>query len=153
TVTGAYTRFTFDVTSRLLAGTNSLAIKMYPNDPTALFTVDNVDWSQIPPDNNTGIQFPVQLQVTGALADTNAHVLQSTAPDLSRSALTVKWDIVNGSAAAQTGAVSATLTPPAGGGSPVTVSQTVTVPAHTTQTVTFAPAQYPALNLANPQIW
>ena len=153
TVTGAYTRFTFDVTGVLLAGTNSLAIKVYPNDPTTLFTVDNVDWSQIPPDNNTGIQFPVQLQVTAALADTNAHVLQSTAADLSSSALTVKSDIVNGSATAQTGVVSATVAPPAGGGSPVTVSQTVTVPAHATQTVAFAPAQYPTLNLANPQIW
>ena len=29
-----------------------------------MFTLDDVDWNQIPPDNNTGIQFPVQLQVT-----------------------------------------------------------------------------------------
>src|SRR5206468_6041417 len=89
TVTGAYTRFTFDITNLVVPGTNSLAIEMYPNDPTSMYTLDNVDWTQIPPDNNTGIQFPVQLQVGGALIDSNAHVLQNNAPDLSSSALTV----------------------------------------------------------------
>jgi exo-1,4-beta-D-glucosaminidase len=29
----------------------------------------------------------------------------------------------------------------------------VTVPAGTTQTVTFTPAQYPALTIASPQVW
>ena len=36
---------------------------MYPNNPSTMFTLDDVDWNQIPPDNNTGIQFPVQLHV------------------------------------------------------------------------------------------
>ena len=89
TVTGAYTKFTFDVSSVLKSGANSLAIEMYPNDPSKMLTLDDVDWNQLPPDNNTGIQFPVQLQVAGALADTNAHGVQSTAADLSSAALTV----------------------------------------------------------------
>ncbi|MDR2984439.1 MAG: beta galactosidase jelly roll domain-containing protein, partial [Nocardiopsaceae bacterium] len=55
TVTGAYTRFTFNISNLVLPGTNSLAIEVNPNDPTTLFTTDNVDWTQIPPDNNTGI--------------------------------------------------------------------------------------------------
>ncbi len=152
TVTGAYTRFTFDVTNLLVSGTNSLAIEMYPNDPTTMFTLDNVDWTQIPPDNNTGIQFPVQLQVGGALTDSNAHVLQADAADLSSSALTVKTDITNTTSSAQTGVVNATITPP-GGGIPIAVSQSVAVPANTTQTVTFAPAQFPSLTIASPQVW
>ncbi len=81
-MTGAYTRFTFNVTSLIMAGTNSLAIEMNPNNPNSMFTLDNVDWTQIPPDNNTGIQFPVQLQVDGALADSNAHVIENNAADL-----------------------------------------------------------------------
>src|SRR5215472_16737398 len=72
TVTGAYTRFTFNLTN-LIPGANSLAIEVNPNNPTSMFTLDNVDWTQIPPDNNTGIQFPVQLQVDGALAVGNSH--------------------------------------------------------------------------------
>ncbi|MBM9504422.1 glycoside hydrolase family 2 protein [Actinacidiphila acididurans] len=152
TVTGAYARRSFDITGLLRQGTNSLAIEMHPNDPTAMLTLDNVDWSQIPPDNNTGIQFPVQLRAGGPLIDGNAHVLQNTAADLSSSALTVKTDVTNTSAAAQTGTVTATLTPP-GGGTPITVAQDVTVAAGSTRTVTFAPSAYPALTIASPQLW
>ena len=152
TVTGAYTRFTFDITSQVVSGTNSLAIEMHPNDPTTMYTLDNVDWTQIPPDNNTGVQFPVQLQVGGALIDGNAHVIQANAANLSSSALTVKSDITNTAASPQTGVVTATITPP-GGGTPITVSQSVTVPANSTQTVTFAPAQFPTLTISSPQLW
>ena len=45
-----------------------------------MLTLDDVDWSQMPPDNNTGIEFPVQLLVTNALSDGNAHVVQNNAP-------------------------------------------------------------------------
>src|SRR5215813_9845468 len=151
TVTGAYTRFTFNISNLVLSGTNSLAIEVNPNDPTTMFTTDNVDWTQIPPDNNTGIQFPVQLQIGGALAVGNSHVNQSDAADLSSAALTVKTDVTNFTASSQTGTVTATITPP-GTGTPVTVSQNVTVPANTTQTVSFTPASFPSLTIASPQI-
>src|SRR5690242_6478724 len=152
TVTGAYTRFTFSLTSLIRSGTNSLAIEVNPNDPTSMFTLDNVDWTQIPPDNNTGIQFPVQLQVDGALAVGNSHVNQADAANLSSAALTVKTDVTNNSATAQTGMVTATITPP-GGGSPITDTQSVTVPGNTTQTVQFAPGSFPNLTIASPQVW
>src|SRR5947207_8673096 len=149
TVAGAYTRYVFDITSRLLAGTNSLAIEVSPNDPNSMLTLDNVDWTQVPPDNNTGLQFPVQLQTGGPLIVGNAHVNQNTTP--TSSALTVKTDVTNTSASAQTGTVSATVTPPTG--TAVTVSQSVTVPANTTQTVSFPPAAFPGLTIANPPLW
>jgi exo-1,4-beta-D-glucosaminidase len=151
TVTGAYTRFTFNISNLVLAGTNSLAIEVNPNDPTTLFTTDNVDWTQIPPDNNTGIQFPVQLRTDGALAVGNSHVNQSDAPDLSSAALTVKTDVTNFTASSQTAAVTATVTPPSG--TPIMVSQNVTVPANTTQTVSFAPGSFPGLTITSPQVW
>jgi exo-1,4-beta-D-glucosaminidase len=56
TVQGAFTRYTFDITNLVHAGANALALELYPNDPTTMFTLDNVDWTQIPPDNNAGIQ-------------------------------------------------------------------------------------------------
>jgi exo-1,4-beta-D-glucosaminidase len=152
TVTGAYTRLTFNLTTMIVAGTNSLAIEVNPNDPTSMFTLDNVDWTQIPPDNNTGIQFPVQLQVDGALAVGNSHVNQSDAANLSSAALTVKTDVTNNTAAAQAATVTATITPP-GTGTPITVSQNVTVPASTTQTVQFSPASFPAMTISSPQVW
>jgi exo-1,4-beta-D-glucosaminidase len=152
TVTGDYTRFTFNVTNLIVSGTNSLAIEVNPNDPTSMFTLDNVDWTQIPPDNNTGIQFPVQLQVDGALAVGNSHVNQSDAADLSSAALTVKADVTNSTSTAQTATVTATITPP-NNGTPITVSQNVTVPASTTQTVSFTPSSFPALTITSPQVW
>ncbi|MFE0459557.1 beta-mannosidase [Kitasatospora sp. NPDC058965] len=151
-VTGGYAKNTFDITKLLRAGGNSLAIELHPNNPNTMLTVDDVDWSQIPPDNNTGIQFPVQLETGGPLIVGDAHVVQDTAADLSSSALTVKAQLTNTSTTAQTGTVTATVTPP-GGGAPVSVSQSVTVPAGTSQTVGFTPTAFPALELTHPQIW
>src|SRR5258708_3463798 len=128
TVTGAYTRFSFNITNLVVTGTNSLAIEVNPNDPTSMFTLDNVDWTQIPPDNNTGIQFPVQLQVDGALAVSNSHVNQSDAADLSSAALTVKTDVTNSTASSQSRTVSAPVTPP-GSGTPITDHQAAPQPA------------------------
>ena len=152
TVTGAYTRFAFNITGLVRSGTNSLAIEINPNDPTSMYTLDNVDWTQIPPDNNTGIQFPVQLQVDGALAVGNSHVNQSDAADLSIAALTIKTDVTNYTAAAQSATVTATITPPTNGAA-ITVSQNVTVPASTTETVTFAPNSFPSLTITSPEVW
>jgi exo-1,4-beta-D-glucosaminidase len=152
TVSGAYTKFTFNISSLVVSGTNSLAIEVNANNPNTMFTLDDVDWNQIPPDNNTGIQFPVQLAVDGALTDSNARVVQNNAANLSSSALTVKADITNNTTTSQTGTVSATITPP-GSGTPINVSQSVTVPASTTQTVSFTPASFPALTISGPQVW
>jgi exo-1,4-beta-D-glucosaminidase len=152
TVTGAYTRFAFNISAQTRPGANSVAIEINPNNPTSMFTLDNVDWTQIPPDNNTGIQFPVQLQVDGALAVSNSHVNQNDAADLSSAALTVKTDVTNDTAASQAATVTATVTPP-NGGAPIAVSQNVTVPASTTQTVSFTPSSFPFLTINNPQVW
>jgi exo-1,4-beta-D-glucosaminidase len=152
TVTGAYTRFSFSLTKLVKTGKNSLAIEVNPNNPNTMFTLDDVDWNQIPPDNNTGIQFPVQLAVDGALSDGNAHVAENNTADLSSSALTVKTDITNNTSTAQAGQVTATITPP-GGGTPITVSKSVTIPAQATQTVSFTPSAYPSLTIASPQVW
>jgi exo-1,4-beta-D-glucosaminidase len=152
TVAGAYTRFSFNITGLVRPGTNSLAIEVNPNNPTTMFTLDDVDWNQIPPDNNTGIQFPVQLAVDGALSDGNAHVVENNTADLSSSALTVKTDITNNTSSPQAGTVTATITPP-GNGAPITVNQTVTVPASTTQTVTFSPGAFPALTCKARPLW
>ncbi|HTW11890.1 MAG TPA: hypothetical protein VME01_04035, partial [Solirubrobacteraceae bacterium] len=47
TVEGDYTRFQFDITSLVRLGLNTLALELYPNDPNTMFTLDNVDWTQI----------------------------------------------------------------------------------------------------------
>src|SRR3979411_550826 len=103
TVQGAFTRYAFDITRLLRSGTNALALKLYPNNSAKMFTLDNVDWTQIPPDNNTGIQFPLQLHTASALALSNAHVVQHNAPGVSSSALTLKADVTNATSTRQSG--------------------------------------------------
>jgi exo-1,4-beta-D-glucosaminidase len=153
TLQGAFTRYAFDVTKLLVAGANVLALEVYPNDPTKMFTLDNVDWTQIPPDNNTGIQFPIQLHLSDALAIDNAHVVQANAGDLSSSALTVKADVSNGAPVAQTAIMSATITPPSGGGGPIGLQKTVTVGPGITRTVSFKPEEDARLRIEHPQVW
>jgi exo-1,4-beta-D-glucosaminidase len=146
-VSGAYAGHTFDVTSLVRPGRNSLAIKMYPNNPKKMYTLSHLDWSQIPPDNNTGIQFPVQLQLSDALAGSNAHVLQRNAADLSTSALTVRLDVTNNLTSARRAEVGATITPP-GGGRPIVLRKQVSVPASSTETVSFDP-----VTISRPRLW
>ncbi len=152
TVEGDYTSFTFDVASLLRPGTNTLALELYPNNPSAEFTLDDVDWSQIPPDNNTGIQYPVQLHVSDALSVTNTYVSQQDATDLSTAALTVHADVTNNTPVRQAGVVTATITPP-GGGAPIRVSQPVSLGGGASQTVTVAPSQAGQLLIHHPQVW
>ncbi|HEY3943820.1 MAG TPA: hypothetical protein VGL78_01215 [Solirubrobacteraceae bacterium] len=109
TVQGDFTRYTFDITGRLRHGTNALALKVYPNDPNRMFTLDNVDWTQIPPDNNTGIQFPIQLHTSGPLALSDAHVVQHDAPNFSRATLLVKGVVSNESGRTQSGLVAVSV--------------------------------------------
>src|SRR5271165_1755096 len=152
TVEGDYTSYTFDITKLLQPGTNALALELYPNNPSAEFTLDDVDWNQIPPDNNTGIQFPVQLHTSDELAISNSYVTQADAADLSSSALTVHADVSNNTPARQSGIVTAAITPP-GGGAPIQVTQPVSLAAGNSQTVTFSPSQFGQLDIEHPQVW
>ena len=151
-VSGAYAGHTFDITTLVRPGKNTLAVKMYPNNPLKMFTLDQVDWGQIPPDNNTGIQFAPQLQISDELTGDNAHVTQNNAADLSTSALTVETDVTNNSDRSQRGDVTATITPP-GGGAPIVAKQSVDVAAHSKQTVSFEPSKFSALKIVKPKLW
>jgi len=151
TVQGDYTRYTFDITTLLRRGVNTLALEVYPNNPNTMFTLDNVDWTQIPPDNNTGIQFPIELHTSGPLAVSNTHVVQDDAPDLSSAALTVKADVTNHAATAQTGELSAIVRSPHG--EAIRLSRTVTVGPGATQTFAFTPSDDPQLLIHRPSVW
>jgi exo-1,4-beta-D-glucosaminidase len=152
TVEGDYTSYTFDVSNLLRPGVNTLALELYPNNPSTMFTLDDVDWNQIPPDNNTGIQFPVQLHVSDALAISDTYVTQQDTADLSSAALTVHADVTNNTPQPQAGTVAATITPP-GGGAPITVSQPVSLDPDQSEAITFTPAEYGQLTISDPQIW
>jgi exo-1,4-beta-D-glucosaminidase len=153
TVTGAYTRFSFTITGLLHRGTNTVAIQVLPNDPDKMYTVDDVDWNQIPPDNNTGLQFPVQLQTDAPLTDGNAYLTEANNAGLTSSALTIKASIGNSGGLVQHGMFGAAVAAPGRGGRVIVVTRPVTLDPGATQTVTLGPARYPALRIAHPRVW
>ncbi|MFC9692377.1 CBM35 domain-containing protein [Kribbella sp. NPDC056951] len=141
-VVGAYTRHDLDITAQVHAGSNSIAFKVYPNDPNRDLTMGWIDWAQTPPDKNMGIVRDVLVRRSGAVALRGAHVLTKlTVPSLNHVDLTPKVDVRNDSSAAVTTTVSGTV---AG----VPVSQTVSLAAKETKTVTFA-----TIGLDNPNVW
>ncbi len=151
-VTGDFTKDTFNVTPLLRKGANSLALEVFPNDPSTMFTLDDVDWSQLPPDNNTGIQFPIQLAVSGPLGVSNGHVSEQNSANLSTSGLTIGANVTNYSPQSQVALVSATVTPP-GGGHPIDVQQTVIVAGQQTAAFSFTPSSFHALTIEHPAVW
>ncbi len=141
-VAGMYTHHEFDLTSIVHSGVNSIAFKVYPNDPNRDLTTGWIDWVQTPPDKNMGIVRDVGIRRAGPVALRNAHVRTTLAtPALDSATVTAKADVRNDSASAVTATVSGTVA-----GSPL--SQTVSLAAHEQKTVTF-----PSLTLANPQVW
>jgi exo-1,4-beta-D-glucosaminidase len=151
TVQGAYARYLFDVTSLLRPGINTLALELQPNNPLRMLTLDDVDWNQIPPDNNTGIQFPIELHVAGPLSLSDVHVLQQDTPTASEATLTFKGELANTTSEAVTGDVSAVLTPPSG--APITLARTVALGPEEQAPVTFSAAEFPQLQLQHPAVW
>jgi exo-1,4-beta-D-glucosaminidase len=152
-VQGAYARYVLNLAGLTRPGTNSLAIEVYPNDPDTMLTLDDVDWNQIAPDNNTGIQFPVQLHTSGPLALSDAHVSQQDSPTASSAALTLQGEVTSSAATSMRGLVTAIVTPPPGYGGPITLEQEVTLRPHESREVSFEPAADPALRLSHPAVW
>jgi exo-1,4-beta-D-glucosaminidase len=141
-VAGAYTRHELDVTAQVHTGTNSVALKVYPNDPNKDLTMGWIDWLQPPPDKNMGIVRDIVVRRGGQVALRNAHVVTKlTVPALDRADLTVKADARNDSGSAVHATIAGTVAGRA-------VSQDVDLAAHETRTVTFG-----VVTLTNPQVW
>ena len=152
-VEGDYARYVFEVSSLMRSGLNVVALEVHANDPLTMFTVDDVDWNQIPPDNNTGIQFPVQLHVSRNLGLDQPYVTEDNAGDLSSSALTVTAPVTNDTGQVTYGTVVATVVPPTGGGPAITVMKDVRLRPGRTQEVSFDPSHFPQLVLGHPLVW
>ena len=141
-VVGQYTRHELDLTEIVHAGANSIAVKVYPNDPLRQFTSGWIDWTQTPPDHNMGIVRDVVVRREGAVAVRNAHVVTAlTIPALKHAELTAKVELRNDTAATVRATAAATL---AGADR----SQSVSLAGHETKTVTFA-----RVSVDHPLVW
>ncbi|AHI02017.1 glycoside hydrolase family 2 protein [Kutzneria albida] len=142
TVAGAYPAHDFDVTDLLRAGTNAVAIKVFPADPDKQLVISFLDWSKPAPDNDMGVWRDVRLVRTGSVALSGARVLTDLAvPALDSADLTVKAEVSNLTGAPVDTEVSGSV-------GPMTFSKQVRLKAHETATVAFDP-----LHLADPKVW
>ncbi|MFF7972333.1 sugar-binding domain-containing protein [Streptomyces sp. NPDC007905] len=146
-VTGAYTRHELDITSLVRSGTNTVALRVRPNDPNKDLTMGWLDWLQPPPDRNMGIVRDVLVRRDGPVALRDAHVVTRLAvPSLATADLTVKAQARNDTGAAVTAEVTGSV---AG----TRFTRSVPLAAHETKTVTFSPADVPGLRLTSPKVW
>ncbi|GHD86001.1 glycoside hydrolase family 2 protein [Streptomyces naganishii] len=146
-VTGAYTRHELDVTSLVRSGTNTVALRVRPNDPDKHLTMGWIDWLQPPPDRNMGIVRDVLVRRGGPVALRDAHVVtRLDVPSLASADLTVKATARNDSGAPVTATVAGTV-------GAATFRRTLTLAAHETRQVTFSPDDVPGLHLAAPRVW
>jgi exo-1,4-beta-D-glucosaminidase len=139
-VAGAYTQHELDITSVARAGTNSIAIKVYPNDPNRDLTMGWIDWLQTPPDQNMGIVRDVVVHRGRAVALRDTHVVSRLNADRTQATLTVKTQARNDSDAAVSAVLSGTVAGQA-------LSHTVSLAAHETKTVTFP------VTVTGPRLW
>ncbi|MFJ9722737.1 glycosyl hydrolase 2 galactose-binding domain-containing protein [Streptomyces sp. NPDC101209] len=146
-VTGAYTHHELDVTSLVRRGTNTVAFRIRPNDPSKDLTMGWIDWLQPPPDENMGIVRDVVVRRGGPVALRDAHVVTKLdVPSLASADLTVRARARNDSGAPVTATVSGSI-------GATTFSRPVSLAAHETKTVTFTPSDVPGLHLTSPKVW
>ncbi|MGW0996034.1 glycoside hydrolase family 2 protein [Streptomyces sp. NPDC002523] len=146
-VTGVYPRHELDITSLVKPGTNTVAFRIQPNEPTKNLTMSWLDWLQPPPDRNMGLVRDVLVRRDGPVTLRDAHVVTGLAvPSLATADLTVKAQARNDSDSAVTAEVSGSV---AG----ADFTRSVPLAAHETKTVTFSPAEVPGLHLTSPKVW
>ncbi|MGH2596036.1 MAG: glycosyl hydrolase 2 galactose-binding domain-containing protein [Actinomycetota bacterium] len=150
-VIGTFRTYTFDITDAVHAGTNALAVRVYPVDPNRDLTITWIDWSPLAPDHGMGIWHDVWLTRTGPVSVSDPQVVSDLPLPATDSAdLTATVSLTNGSdlpvIAQLSGEVSGSM-------GAIAFSQAVTLDAGESKLVTFAPGSYPQLHLSDPPVW
>ncbi len=143
---GAFRVFRFDVTGRLKAGKNVLAVEVFPPQPGD-FTMGFVDWNPQPADRDMGLFRPVRLHLYREVTLENVFVqsrLDHTNWESAR--LTIQADVSNHA----THKVSTLL---AGEIGDIEFKKTITLEPGEKRLIELTPAEFPQLALAHAQLW
>ena len=147
TLAGAYPVHEFDITAWAREGANTLALRIYPEDPMRAFSLGWVDWNPSPPDYNMGPWRGVDIVQTGPVRVRFPAVSSTLSlPDLKRAALSASVELSNLDDAPHDVSLSGEV---AG----VSLKRSVHLDAGQTQTVAFSPSTDPGLELHDPKIW
>ena len=146
-IAGAYRIYELDVTSAARPGEeNALALEIFPPHAKDL-AITFVDWNPMPPDKNMGLWQGVWLSRTGPVAIRHPQVISSLdLPSTDAAHLTLTAELDNASGHSVSGVLDGWI-------EDIHVRQSVSLKAREEKRVTFAPENFPELNLAHPRIW
>jgi len=146
-IEGAYRLFNLDISKAALPGDNNcLALEIFPPKKMDL-TITWVDWNPTPPDRGMGIWYDVSVHATGDVAIENPQVVTKlNLPSTDQAKLSVTAEVRNAEAKQVSGVLKGTI-------ENIVFSQEVTLGAGETKIVSFLPATFPQLVIANPRLW
>ncbi|MBL7843438.1 MAG: glycoside hydrolase family 2 [Cyclobacteriaceae bacterium] len=145
-IEGVFRMFEFNVTDKLLAGKNALAVEVIPPKKGDL-TIGFVDWNPWPPDDNMGIWRPVKLIKTGPLAIRNLFVTTDLdTKTLDKADVQIATELVNYSGQETSGQLEVSF-------DQVSISLPVTLAPNEKRHVILSGNAYPQLKLVKPRIW
>lgn len=147
TLEGAYRLFNLDITDFVKPGEkNCIALEILPPKGMDL-TITWVDWNPTTPDRGMGIWYDVTVHSTGAVAIEHPFVkTKLNLPSTDQAKLTVVAELQNADKKTVTGTLKGTI-------ENISFSKNVTLEPGETREVSFDPADYPQLTVANPRLW
>jgi exo-1,4-beta-D-glucosaminidase len=145
-IVGAFRVHELNVTGRLVAGRNALAVAVHPPQPGD-FTIGFVDWNPHPPDENMGIWRPVSLRLTEAVSLNDVAV--QTEVDLA----TLESAGITVSAVVRNHSDAEVKTKVSGRFEKIEFAADVILAPHESQLVSFTPDHYNDLRLDAPRLW
>ncbi len=146
-IAGSWRLFELDVTKSVVAGApNALAVEIFPPTPEDL-AITFVDWNPAPPDKGMGLWRDVYLTACGPVTVRFPQVRTDlNIPAVDQARLTVSAELTNYLNQPVSGTLKGEI-------EHIAFSQPVHLSPQSTQVVTFSPADFNQLVIANPRLW
>ncbi len=147
TVEGAYRLYNFNISEFAHAGKdNCLALEIFPPKGNDL-TITWVDWNPTPPDRGMGIWYDISVSSTGPVAIDNPKIVTKlNLPSTDKASLTITADISNSTDKKVKGVLKGSI-------ENITFSQEIVLEPGEARKVTFDPAKFSQLEIADPRLW
>ncbi len=141
-VVGAYRDIEINATDAIVAGTNVLAVEVFPPDTKNDLTITFVDWAPAAPDANMGLWQDVLLRTSKPIAIRYPHLVTDFDPaNPSSVKLAIYADLVNPTDKPITGTLEAQV-------EQQKITQQVTLAPHETKTIVL-----PEMPIDKPRLW
>ncbi|MFB0566522.1 MAG: sugar-binding domain-containing protein [Candidatus Aminicenantaceae bacterium] len=143
---GAFRIFELDVTDKLVAGKNVLAVEVIPPQPGD-FTIGFVDWNPRPPDENMGLWREAKLRMSGPVSLNNPFVQSDiNLETLQDARLTISAELRNHSDRKVSGILEGKILD-------ILFSRSFTLESNERKKIVFSPEEHDVLVLENPHLW